>query len=84
MENVRKYSLINLDRLNSSAKVKMGNYLVFNGSSIKTVTGFESHKCAFWNYTIDGSQANKRATIWDILTDFIINPFIFLRNYFLG
>lgn len=51
-------TLLNLDRFNSSTKERIGNYLVFNGSYIKTVNGFESHKCAFWNYTADGPYSN--------------------------
>ena len=77
-------TLLNLDRFNSSTKMRIGNYMVFNGSYIKTVNGFESHKCAFWNYTADGPYSNKPPSIWDSLIDLIQNPIIFLQNLFSG
>lgn len=49
-------SSANLDTLTAEGKLAIGRYLLMENTAIRTVTGFASFKCDFWNYTSDGES----------------------------
>ena len=68
----------NLDRLNASQKENGGAYMMFNRTSMRSVSGYGMSRCSFWNYTRDGSRANQPVSVWSSLVDFIYNFLAYL------
>jgi carboxylesterase type B len=67
-----------LDRLNASQKENGGAYMMFNRTSMRSVSGYGMSRCSFWNYTRDGSRANQPVSVWSSLVDFIYNFLAYL------
>ena len=50
-------SSINLNKLDAVSKMNAGSFIAFKADNIKMNTGFSSHKCAFWNYTLNNANS---------------------------